>query len=61
MIPGETVLTGGQHPGTEIEVIHSAHGFYLGFRDKNGDAYSRETYYMSEVAAQLLLELMRKQ
>jgi hypothetical protein len=60
MIPGETVLTGAEHPGTEIEVIHTPHGFYLGFKDKDGDAYSRETGYMSEIAAQLLHELIRK-
>ena len=60
MIPGETVLTGGNHPGTELKMMFSPNGYYLGFRDKNGDAYSRETDYISESVALLILELIRK-
>lgn len=45
---GETVLTGGAHPGTELEVMVSPAGFYLGFRDKDGMPYSRETVYFQE-------------
>ena len=60
MMPGETVLSGAKHPGTKLEVIYTPNGYYLGFRDKNGDAYSRETDYIGETAATLLFELMRK-
>lgn len=60
MIPGETVLTGAKHPGTELKIMYSPAGYYLGFTTKDGDPYTRETDYLSETAAQLLHELMRK-
>lgn len=60
MIPGETVLTGGKHPGTELKLMYSPNGYYLGFEDKDGQPYSRETDYIGENTAILLLELIRK-
>ena len=56
---GETVLTGGEHPGTELQVLESPAGFYLGFLDEDGLPYSRETHYMTKVSAELVLEVMR--
>ena len=60
-VPKETVLTGGQHPGTKLEVMGRSDrgGFYLGFRDLDGHAYSRETLYMSKTAAEQMLALIR--
>ena len=45
MIKGETVLTGGKHPDTELAVFHSGAGWYVGFADKDGSPYCRETVY----------------
>ena len=59
MIPAETVLTGAEHPGTQLQIMFSPNGYYLGFT-KDGDPYTRETDYMSESAAMLILELIRK-
>ena len=59
MIKGETVLTGGEHPGTELEIIKTHAGHYLGFRDKYGMPYSRETYYMPKSTAETVLALIR--
>ncbi len=60
-IEGETVLTGGEHPGTELEVLQSPAGYYLGFRDKDGAPYSRETHYMKYKAqAASVLALFRR-
>lgn len=57
---GETVLTGGEHPGTMPEVMHSGAGWYVGFRDKDGMPYSRETVYFHErAAAEMVLGLIR--
>lgn len=56
----ETVLTGGAHPGTELQVMRSAAGYYLGFRDKDGMPYSREsTYFDNEDAAVSVLRCLR--
>ena len=57
---GETVLSGAQHPGTELEVLSSNAGFYLGYRDEDGLPYSRETMYMSEDTATHMLLLIRR-
>lgn len=59
MIDGETVLSGAAHPGTVLRVCESAAGFYLGFHDADGSAYSRESEYFdsAEVAAAVLLHL----
>lgn len=59
MIPGETVLSGAKHPGTKLEVMYSPNGYYLGFKDKDGGPYSRETDYLTETAALLLFEILR--
>lgn len=68
-IKGETVLTGAEHPGTEIEIIprfidsadqQQCAWYYLGFRGKDGFPFSRETDYMSLSDAMRLLSLIRK-
>lgn len=57
---GETVLTGAEHPGTEIQVMHSNAGYYLGFRDENGMPYSRESCYFGDwESAKQVLEYLR--
>ena len=56
---GETVLSGAQHPGTELEVLSSGAGYYLGYRDEDGAPYSRETSYMSAETATHMLKLIR--
>ena len=60
MLKKETVLTGADHPGTKLEVIHTNHGYYLGFRDEDGSAYSRETYYMPKTLAVAVLAQVRE-
>ena len=60
MIRGETVLTGGPHPDTDLEVLQTGAGFYLGFRDTDGAPYTRETEYMTERMARAILELIRR-
>lgn len=60
MFKGETVLTGGKHPGTDLVVIKSTGGFYLGFRTEYGDPYSRETAYMTERMARAIYEVIRR-
>ena len=60
MIRGETVLSGGQHPGTPLEVLHSAGGYYLGFLTKTGAPYSRESrYFQTKKGAEAILGAMR--
>ena len=59
MFPGETVLSGGKHPNTPLEVLESGAGFYLGFKTPTGEPYSRETVYMTEVVAHSLLKMIR--
>jgi len=60
MFRGETVLSGGQHPGTDLVVCETAAGFYLGFRNPDGSPYSRETAYMTERMARAIYELIRR-
>ena len=57
---GETVLSGAQHPGTELKVMSSNAGYYLGYRDEDGLPYSRETVYMSFETAEHMLKLIRR-
>jgi hypothetical protein len=58
MIQGETVFTGAPHPGTELCVMRSAAGYYLGFYDTDGMPYSRETqYFQNEQIAEKALRL----
>lgn len=57
MFPSETVLSGAPHPGTEIQVLRSAAGYYVGFLDEDGLPFSRETsYFPSYEAASAALE-----
>lgn len=59
-IKGETVLTGAKHPGTELCVMQSPAGFYLGYRDKDGMPYSRESDYFGDAdSAKYVLRLLR--
>lgn len=41
----ETVGRGATHPGTPLEILQSAAGYYLGHLDTDGSPYSRETGY----------------
>lgn len=60
MMKGETVLSGGQHPGTPLRVLQSPNGWYLGFLDKDGLPYSRESiYYQSSDVALYVLNQLR--
>lgn len=56
MIVKETVLAGGKHPGTTMEVLKSGAGYYLGFCDKDGAPYSRESVYFGD--AQLAKQVL---
>ena len=47
MIKGETVFSGAPHPGTRLQVLKSAAGFYLGYLTKDGMPYSRESRYFA--------------
>lgn len=51
MIRKETVMSGAQHPGTELKVLSSGAGYYLGFTSKDGAPYSRETNYFGDRAS----------
>jgi len=57
----ETVIGGARHPGTELLVMSSAAGYYIGFPDEDGSPYSRETdYFPSKEAAEIAyLELTK--
>jgi len=60
MIPKETVLAGGEHPGTKLTVLLSPAGWYVGFKDKNGMPYSRESkYFNTKKGAESLLGALR--
>lgn len=60
MNPGETVFSGAEHPGTDLAVLPSESGFYVGFLDRDGQPYSRETiYFQDEGVASDALELIK--
>ena len=59
-LPNETVLTGAPHPGTELQILESAGGHYLGFLDREGAPYSRETDYMTKADAEIMLSWIRQ-
>ena len=63
MIVNETVLSGAEHPGTKLEVIHSSSGgWYVGFFSKDGTPYSRESrYFRTRQGAESLLSALRSQ
>jgi hypothetical protein len=42
-LPGETVGTGADDPGTPLQVCWSAAGHYIGYLDHDGSPYSRES------------------
>lgn len=49
MLPRETVCSGAEHPGTDHEIMQTSDGrYYVGFRDKDGMPYSRETVYVDD-------------
>ena len=58
-LPKETVLTGAQHPGTELQGLEAAGGYYLGFLTRDGQPYSRETDYMTYSDARVMFEFIR--
>ena len=58
-LPHETVLTGAPHPGTELQLLESPGGYYLGFLNRDGGHYSRETIYMTYADAAAMLEMVR--
>lgn len=45
MFIGETILSGSEHPGTPPMVLSSPAGYYIGFKDKDGSPWTRETLY----------------
>ena len=47
MLDGETVASGAKHPGTELLVLKSAAGFYIGYLSEDGFPYSRESGYFA--------------
>ena len=52
----ETVASGAPHPDTEILVLQSAAGYYIGFLTTDGFPYSRESgYYATEELAEAAL------
>jgi hypothetical protein len=60
MIKGETVFSGAPHPGTELKVLQSAAGYYLGFLTEEGEPYSRETdYFKRKEYAEFALDLVK--
>lgn len=59
MLDGETVLSGAPHPGTTLQVLQSGGSYYLGFIEKNGAPYTRETDYMTQAQAQVMLRAFR--
>ena len=61
MMKGETVLSGAAHPGTEMKVLYSANGYFLGFTSEAGyTPYTRETHYFKDRgSAQLVLDTFR--
>ena len=60
MMAGETVLSGAKHPGTRLQVCESGAGFYIGFVDKDGAPYSRESVYFGDrESASYFLSLIR--
>lgn len=48
MIEGETVRTGAPNPGTEMRVLRSAAGWYVGFLDRDNMPYTRESEYYKD-------------
>jgi len=57
MFPRETVTTGAPNPGTEPDVMSTPGGHYVGYRDKDGLPYTRETGYTNDLSiAQTWLE-----
>ena len=59
-IKGENILTGAPHPGTELEVLRSGAGYYLGYRDEDGAPYTRESvYFGTHDSADQVLRMLR--
>jgi hypothetical protein len=58
-LANETVLLGAVHPGTELEICCTPGGYFLGFKDRDGSHYSRETHYMTYQDAVRMMELVR--
>ena len=60
MLVRETVLSGAEHPGTKLQVLESTAGFYLGYKDKTGMPYTRESrYFRTRKGAESLLGALR--
>ena len=60
MLRGETVLSGAEHPGTPLVVMQSPAGWYVGFKDKQGAPYSRESrYFNTRKGAEGALSVLR--
>jgi hypothetical protein len=60
MFPGETVLSGAPHPGTELQVLSSGAGYYIGYLCKDGMPYSRESdYFPDEQSCQAALDQLK--
>jgi hypothetical protein len=52
-MPKETVHLGGElpYPGAKLQVCVSAAGYFLGYIDKDGLPWSRESHYFKVVGA----------
>jgi len=60
MLIRETVLSGAKHPGTELTVMESTAGWYVGFKEKDGSPYSRESrYFRTKQGAESLRGALR--
>lgn len=61
MMKGETVLSGAPHPGTELNILCSGAGYYIGYETAEGEPYSRESIYFPtrEEATDLWLQIRR--
>lgn len=61
MFKGETILTGAQHPGTELQTLSSGAGYYVGYLSADGSPYSRESIYFEtlEEATEFWLKVRR--
>ena len=57
-LPGETVGTGADHPGTPLRVCWSAAGYYIGYLTVEGFPSSRESlnYWALEADAEAVLK-----
>jgi len=62
MLIRETVMSGAEHPGTKLVVLKSPSGWYFGFKDKQGQPYTRESrYFRTKRGAEAAMSVLRGQ